>query len=524
MNPQLILTFVALRYRLLWAAVRSRNGKIALLALGWVLLSILLLSFLLGGFNAARIAVESRQSRLIARTVLGGLFLSATFVGVFTGWGIQDAFSDAVLRRYPLNARGRLAVRHLTGILDPLWLLIFTLESGLAVGMSVFGGSSFRVGLTAVVILVLANYLLARELVCTAAGLIRFRIGKLVLVIALFGAALPALLIGAGWMQDPRFLGACSRVLRFCPPFLAADLIVPGTGSAPLTNISILLLWLAGLMWLLPALERWSSAPATTRATGTRWRGRYDRVASLFGPQMAPWISKSLRYYFRYKKIGFMCLAVFVIFASQLAATPVQRDPRERFLLALCLFTLAGTVGPLPLSTNQFGYEALSFRRYRLSPISLAMIMRANSCVSLLLGGAQTLLLVLLWIAFAPMVFDVRMPIMLLASGTISMFLFNAIAVWTSLLAPRAADYELLVDFNVSVAGAVLLHGFLWPAAIGGQMLRAFASPDAVLTYWWVSIPAIPISVAVYIHSVGRAATVLPRIGERLMNRLEGRD
>lgn len=180
-------------------------------------------------------------------------------------------------------------------------------------------------------------------------------------------------------------------------------------------------------------------------------------------------------------------------------------------------------MGPLPLSTNQFGYEAPGFRRYRLSPVSPAMILRANSSVSLLVGGAQTLLLVLLWTAFAPLAFDVRMPVMLLASGIASMFLFNALAVWTSILAPRAARYELLVDFNVSAAGAVLLHSFLWPAAIGGQMLSAFAPPDAVLPYWWLSIPVIAISVAVYFRSLRGAARVLPRIGERLMNRLEGR-
>jgi hypothetical protein len=227
------------------------------------------------------------------------LFLSATFIGVFTGWGVRNAFSDVALRRYPLNAKGRLAVRHLTGLLDPLWLLIFTLELGLAVGMYTFGGSSFWVGLAAIMLLVLVNYFLTRDLVCTAAALVRYRIGKVVLVIALSGAALPAFLAGAGWIQDPRFLGACSRVLRFSPPLVAADLIVPTTGSAPLTNTSILLLWLVGLMWLSPTLERCSAAPTTARTTGARWRSGYDRFASLFGPQVAPWIAKSLRYYFR---------------------------------------------------------------------------------------------------------------------------------------------------------------------------------------------------------------------------------
>jgi hypothetical protein len=524
MNSRLILTLVELRYKLLWAQMRTRNGRVALLTLGYLLLAVLLLLFLFGGFGAAQAAVQSGQSELIARSILGGLFSSATAVAVLSGLGIRDAFTDAALRRYPLNARGRLAVRHITGFLEPVWLLILALEAGLATGMYVFAGGNASPAWVAVLILVVTNYLLARDLVCIAAGLMRFRGGKAVLLAAIPGTALLAPLLGPGIAKHAAFSGACVRVLRFSPPFTAAALLLPGTASTAMANLGILLLWALGLLGLLPRLERWSIAPVSAQAAGALWGSRYERIASLFGPRMAPLIAKSLRYYSRCPRVWYMCFAALVIIATQLAGTPVHRDPRERFLLALCLFTLAGICGPLPVSANQFGYEALSFRRYLLLPVSPGLVMRANSYVSLLVGGAEILFLILLWLAFAPMAFDMRMPLMLLGSGVTAMYLFNAIAVWMSVLAARAADYDVLVGFNVSVAAAVSLQIILWPAAIGGQILRAYVAPDIVLRHWWISIPAVPLAVAVYVVSLHRAIAALPANSERLMSRLEGRD
>jgi hypothetical protein len=41
-------------------------------------------------------------------------------VSIFMGIGVNAAFSNATLRRYPFSARDRFAARHLTAILDPL--------------------------------------------------------------------------------------------------------------------------------------------------------------------------------------------------------------------------------------------------------------------------------------------------------------------------------------------------------------------------------------------------------------------
>jgi hypothetical protein len=523
MNLQLVLVLVGLRYKLLWSQMRTGNGRIALLIFGYLVLAIFLLFLLLGGYGAAMAAVQSGQLESITRSVLGGLFLSATSVAVLCGVGVRDAFSDMALRRYPLNSTGRLAVRHITGFLEPVWILILAFDMGLATGMYLLAGGNCWLGWLAVLVLVAGNYLLARDLACITAALIRSRSGGVVLLTVILGTPLLALLLGPRAARDPTFSATCLGLLRFSPPFAAATLMLPVTTTDLTANLGLLLLWPLGLLGVLPHLERWSGTPRAAHAAGVVWRSHYDRVARLFGPRSAPLVAKSLRYYLRCSKVKYMFLVAPVLIFSLAAACPISRDPRERFVLTLCLFTLAGICGPLPVSTNQFGYEPLGFRRYLLAPIPLELVMRVNSYVSMLLGGAEILLLLLLWIVFAPMAFDVRMPLMLVAVAATGMCIFNAIAVWTSTVASRPVEHETLVGFNVSVAGAVLFQATMWPVVIAGHILRSRVEPGVVLRFWWVAIPAVVMGLAVYVVSLGRAGATLTRTGERLMNRLEGR-
>ena len=56
----------------------------------------------------------------------------------------------------------RLAARHLTGILEPVWIFVLGLDLGLSTGMYAFGEGSFWLGVVAVLLLLIADYLLAR--------------------------------------------------------------------------------------------------------------------------------------------------------------------------------------------------------------------------------------------------------------------------------------------------------------------------------------------------------------------------
>ena len=105
MNFELIGNLVRLRYKLLWAKTRSRNGRIALFMTGYLLVVLLIAVLASGGLGAALVAVRSGKAETVAQAVLSGLYLQAVVAAVVLGFGVNAIFSEAQLRRYPLKAR-----------------------------------------------------------------------------------------------------------------------------------------------------------------------------------------------------------------------------------------------------------------------------------------------------------------------------------------------------------------------------------------------------------------------------------
>src|SRR5207248_6764838 len=118
MSTALISELVRLRYKLLWAKTRSRNGRIALFLAGYLLLVLVISLLATGGIGAAMLAVRSGKAETVAQAVLGGIFFQALISSNILGFGMNAVFSDAELRRYPVTASDRRISRHLIGILD----------------------------------------------------------------------------------------------------------------------------------------------------------------------------------------------------------------------------------------------------------------------------------------------------------------------------------------------------------------------------------------------------------------------
>ena len=96
------------------------------------------------GAGGAWVAVKERARRSgLAQGVLTGLFLYALATSVMLGFGMNEVFTDAELRRYPLRERERTFARHFTGVVDPFWLLVIALDLGLALGLYLFGALVF---------------------------------------------------------------------------------------------------------------------------------------------------------------------------------------------------------------------------------------------------------------------------------------------------------------------------------------------------------------------------------------------
>jgi hypothetical protein len=128
LNSQLVGELIRLRYKLMWAKTRSRNGKIALFFAGYLLLVLVIALLAAGGFGAAAVAVRSGKAEMITRIALTSLFAQALLTTVMLGFGMSAIFSDLELRRYPVTAADRYVVRHLIGIIDPFWVLTLALE------------------------------------------------------------------------------------------------------------------------------------------------------------------------------------------------------------------------------------------------------------------------------------------------------------------------------------------------------------------------------------------------------------
>ncbi|MGA1996262.1 MAG: hypothetical protein ABSH45_10840, partial [Bryobacteraceae bacterium] len=101
MNTRLVGELVRLRYKLLWARTRSRNGKIALFFVGYLLFIAVAILLVVGGFGAGVAAVRFGKAGLVAAIVLASLFVETLFCTVVMGFGLNAVFSDAELRRYP---------------------------------------------------------------------------------------------------------------------------------------------------------------------------------------------------------------------------------------------------------------------------------------------------------------------------------------------------------------------------------------------------------------------------------------
>ncbi|HXM41218.1 MAG TPA: hypothetical protein VN924_08195 [Bryobacteraceae bacterium] len=526
MNAPLILRLVGLRYTLLWAQTRTRNGRIALFLAGYLFAGLIVILMTAGGIGAAMVAVRSGQAEPVAQAVLGGLFVNALIASVVTGFGINTAFTDAALRRYALNLRERLAARHLTGILEPIWIFVLGLDLGLATGMYVFGAGSFWLGVVAVVLLLITDYLLARVLATLIEWLSHVRGGTAILFLMLMCACLlPSFLI-------PRLANAhgakaaMMAALHYTPPFAAAALMAHA-GAGLGRQFGILAGWIEALLLALAAIEKQAARPRGAVAAAAAWDNRYDRIASIFGPAMAPLVGRSLRYYVRSNKVRFNYIAAIPLLAFltfNRASGATETGPLHYFVRALGAFAVAGFLGTAVMSTNQFGFDASGFRRYFLLPIAPGAILRASSYTALFVGSTLVAAAWVLWLLFAPVPFDPRMAPMLLASGVGGLCLFNALAIWTSLLAARPTNFETTFGNQLSLAANVLLIGGLLTCVFGVVALDKMAGPAAVLRWWWVPIPAAALAIAFYLYSLRRGAIVFVSRRERLLNTLEGRN
>lgn len=528
MNLQSMREIAKLRYKLMWAKTRFRNGRIALFAVGCLLLAMLLFLLSAGGIGAGIVAVRSGKSELVAQAVLGGLFLEALFGAVLVGFGLNTVFTDGQLRRYPITALERHVTRHVIGLADPFWFLIASLEIGFAVGLCVLGDANPPAALGAILLLFPSNYLLARILGIGIDRLVSRNAGFVFLVVLiLIITVLPVSLMG----NHQRHVAPSLQVLRWTPPFAAAACMTKrGVGAA--FGFVSLALWLLALSAALIYIENLQPVSQTVRTEDIPWENPFDWVGSCFGPRNGPLVAFWLRFYWRNNRLRAMYVlslpvTAFLTFQfgngiGKLLLSPGQSGADRMFLVALGAIFIVSFLAMSRFAVNQFGYLGGGFRRFPLLPSDPSASLRAGSWASMLVGGSLIPAALLLWILFSGP-FDPRKLIMLLGSAVTGLFAQHAAALWVTLYGPRKLSYNSAAGNDMSVMGNIVVMGSTTCALFAphflAKRLPGAVSPDN----WWGMVFIAGAAILLYALSLRATGKRFARKREELLAVLEGR-
>jgi hypothetical protein len=524
LHSRSLVHLLALRYRLLWAQTRTRNGRIAVFITLYLFGVMVFALLAMGGLGAALVAVRAGRAEMVARIVLGGFFFNALMASAILGFGMNSVFSEAVLRRFPLSPLDRLVARQLTAIVEPMWVIVLGLYLGLAVGFYGTGVSGLWIGVLAAVALLVANYLLARVLLNLVERLMNSRGGTAVMMVFILSVSfLPSLLLPK-LIRNQVFQDAAARVLRFTPPFAAAHVMAGAPGGTAVLDVALILAWSAVLLAVVFWFERTPPAIRAEARGKAEWNSAYDRVAACLGPTYGPIAGKMLRYFLRSNKVRYN-YAMAVPLMVFLTYTQSRRGGElSMFVMALSAFALVGFVGTASMAVNQFGYDGGGFRRWFLLPLMPEHVFRASSLVTLLLGGSLLPPCYLLWFAVAPVHTTPARFVMLLSSGLGGLLLFNALALWTSLYTPRRCEFTHTFGNDLSAGGNVLLIGGFVPLLIAPAVLRATHRQQVLLDYWWAFPLFLAAAALFYRYMVSSGAARFAARRERLLAIMEGRN
>ena len=523
MDTALIGELIKLRYKLVWAKTRSRNGRIALFLAGYLLLIAALILLTTGGFGAALVAVRSGKAELVARGVLSGVFFEGLLASNILGFGLNAIFSDTELRRYPLRETDRRVARHLIGIADPFWLLFLAMDVGLAVGLYGAGAGGFWFGLIAALLLFVCNYVLARVVALGLDRLVQRRGGPAILMALVLALALAPQVLQAALRGHPERWQAILGMLQYSPPFGAAAAMVH-PGMQAVNGILLVLLWTVGLLALLTAMERMPVQRAVSAAVKIDWESGYERAAALFGPVNAPLVAHWLRIYLRNNRTRAMSLLQLPLVGFLTFQLGRQMGANGFFVAALGTFPVATFMGTARITVNQFGYSGGGFRRYFLLPTDPAATLRAGSYTSLLLGAVSIPILLAAWLVLAPKPFAPEMFVMLGSSAVAGLFLFHAAALWITVFNPRKGNYQSSLGNDLSLGGNILVIGGVLAAVLGPRLVYRVWKVPFQPENWWMALAAAALAVVLYRASLNASARLFASRRERLLAVVEGRD
>jgi hypothetical protein len=327
-------------------------------------------------------------------------------------------------------------------------------------------------------------------------------------------------LLAPAMQKNPRVLDAVLAVLRFTPPFGAADAMTR-SGVDALYGLLVLIAWLLLFALTLWALEQRPAVRRRVETTAINWDSRYDRLGALFGARNAPLVAQWLRFYTRNTRYRTLVLLTLPI-AAFLTFTQ-SRSGAGYFVAALGTFPILTYLGTSRFAVNQFGYLDGAFRRFFLLPIAPGDCLRMGSCASLMLGGAMIPVGLIVWAVLVPVRFDPRQFFMLVASGLTGLFVFHGLGLWSSLFGARRGKYFSAIGNDLSLFGNIVLIGCVVSGIFVPQLLYHRAPGLLDPANWWMMAPLALGAAIFYVLSLRAASGLLASRRERLMAVVEGR-
>jgi hypothetical protein len=514
---------IKFRYRLVWAQVRTRNGRTALLLATYLLGASAGVVFLLTGISGALAADIFTKDGFFARWILSGFFINGLGLSLLFGVGVRETFAEDSLRRYPLDARERFAVRQVIGLLDPIWLLLGLGVIGMVLGFAWFRHAVLAPGLAAALLFICANYLTTSLLLLIVGLMMRTRRGSAVLAaLALALTLLVSVAVSVttvserGWFWRP-----LDWVMAFTPPGAAAAIMVGESAPWMAANGLLLLAWCVAMAMALKRLESRPAIVETALASHPIWDEFPERAARLFGPVHAPLVSKSLRYHLRCNMIRFSLITspLFVLFGKYMVP---NRSPSGEVIVTFAMFFMTSAATGAAMMLNLFGFDDAGIRRYAVMPTTFAAALRAGSFASLTLRSVVMLAAFALWAISVRSYFSIRLALLVIGAITASLFFFNALGLWTSVLAAKRSDLDSMWNNRLSFGSNVVMLGGMVGPYVLAVAFSEHISPAAAARFWWVPALLLLACFAFYVFSLRAIELVLEMRKERLINLIAG--
>lgn len=508
----MLWTLIRLRQLLLWAQARTSTGRRALFASGYVLGGSLFLLLILAGSETAALSKVRERDEATARWILSGIWGLGASLNLVLGRGARQSSMDAVLRRYPLTRMGRLSLRHVSGLLDPVWLFLAVSTIWVAAGYSAAG--PYRALLTVpVALLFIGICYLSSVVLLSVADLILSRRGGGTIL----GATAFLLFVAAGLLAvsgaDPSNASGwreADLALRLLPPGAAASLLGGLDSPSALPDVTTLLLWAGFLASALVCAERRALSDTPVTAVSDAFGILCDRMEGLFSGSFGPLVGKALRYHLRCDRVRFSFAGTVPLALLLPRFMSRGGGPYMAFLETAALMFLSAILATASITLNQFGYDGDGVRRYWLLPIPAVSALRAASVASLLSGGALGLVAIAGVPLMAGFPADARAVVILGSSAAAGLFFFNALGLWTSVAYPRKSNFRGVVGNELSF-GATLGIGLGIAIALATAFVVEKSVPCALLLASWWGFTVVPVVCAsLYLISfrlVSRAMT-----------------